>query len=154
MRARTITVAVAACLVVAACGGGHAATKQDVIARGNAICAGALRDIRALPSPATGGASTAALAKYLQQVVPIIHTEITNLRALPRPTRDRALLDRYLAAMTATEAQYHALIAAARSGNSAAVSDALSTLAASPAAGLADRYGLTQCASAAGTAVS
>ena len=39
-------------------------------------------------------------------------------------------------------------------GDAGAVSDTLSTLAASPAAGLAERYGLTQCASASGTAVS
>jgi hypothetical protein len=144
---------VAGCVAITACGG-HTATKQDVIARGNAICAGALRDIRALPAPASAGASTAGLAKYLQQVVPIIHTEIAGLRKLPRPTRDRALLDRFLAAMGTTEVQYRGLLAAARSGDAAAVSQALSTIASGPSADLARQYGLTQCANANGTAVS
>lgn len=154
MRSRASAVAVATCVTLAACGGGHTATKQDVIAQGNAICAGALRDIRALPAPPTGGASTAGLAKYLQQVVPIIHKEIADLRALARPARDRALLDRYLSAEASNESAYRALLAAARSGNSPAVSATLATLANSPAAVLADRYGLTQCASASGTGVS
>jgi hypothetical protein len=143
----------AACLAATACGG-HTATKQDVIAQGNAICAGALRNIRALPTPASAEASTAALAKYLEQVVPIIHTEIAGLRKLPRPARDRALLDRFLAAMGTTESQYRTLLAAARAGDSASVSEALSALAAGSSTTVARRYGLTQCANAGGTAVS
>ncbi len=153
MRRLTRATIAAACLAVAACGG-HAATKQDVIAQGNAICAGALRDIRALPAPASAGSSTAALAKYLEQVVPIIHTETAGLRKLPRPARDGALLNRFLAAMGTTEAQYRTLLAAAQSGSSAAVSGALSALASGPSATLASQYGLTQCANASGTAVS
>ena len=145
----------AACLAatVAACGG-HTATKQDVIARGNAICAQALREIRALPAPISGGTSTAGLAKYLAQVVPIIHTEIGGLRKLPHPPRDRALLQRFLAAMGSTEARYRAVLAAARSGDSASVSAALSALAGGASVTLAGQYGLTQCATAGGTAVS
>ena len=154
MRCRITLAAFAAGLGLAGCGGGHTATKKDVIAQGNAICAGALRDIRALPSPAAAGASTGGLAKYLQRVVPIVDKEISQLRALPRPAGDRAVLERYLAAMKAIDAQYHGLVAAARSGDTTAVSDRLSSLAASPAAGLAEQYGLTQCASASGTAVS
>jgi hypothetical protein len=151
---RASAAVIAAGAILAACGSGQTATKQDVIARGNAICAGALRDIRALPSPTTGGATTAELAKYLGQVVPIIHKEIADLHGLPRPARDRPLLDRYLNAVAGTESEYRALVAAARSGNSPAVSSTLATLANSPAATLAARYGLTQCASAFGTAVS
>jgi hypothetical protein len=150
---RSAIAAIATCVALAGCGGAKQATKQDVVSRANAICTGALRDIRALPSPAAGG-STSGLAKYLRQVVPIIDKEVANLRALPRPARDRAVLDRYLAAMAGVDAKYRALLAAARSGDAGAVSDTLSTLAASPAAGLAERYGLSQCASASGTAVS
>ncbi len=153
MRRVASTTVAALCLALTACGG-HTATKQDVIARGNAICAQALREIRALPAPISGGTSTAGLAKYLAQVVPIIHTEIAGLRKLPRPPRDRALLNRFVAAMSGSEAQYQALLAAARSGNSAAVSQALSALAGGSSPTLASQYGLTQCASARGTAVS
>lgn len=155
MRRLARTAIAAACLAVAvsACGG-HTVTKQDVIAQGNAICAGALRDIRALPSPALAGSSTAALAKYLAQVLPIIHTEVAGLQKLARPARDRALLNRFLAAIGSTEAQYRTLYAAARAGDSAAVSEALSALGGGPSATLASQYGLTQCANASGTAVS
>ena len=153
MRRLAPTAIATACLAATACGG-HTVTKQDVIAQGNAICAGALRDIRALPTPASAGSSTAALAHYLQQVLPIIHTENASLRKLPRPARDRSLLDRFLAAMGSTETQYRSLLAAARSGDSAAVTNALSADAGRTATKLASGYGLTQCANASGTAVS
>ncbi len=153
MTRRALAVIIAGGLGATGCGG-HTATKQDVIARGNAICAGALRDIRALPAPASAGASTAALAKYLGQVVPIVDRETDGLRALPRPARDRALLRSYVAALGAADRQYRTLLAAARSGDAAGVSQTLAALASSPAAGLAGRYGLAQCASASGTALS
>lgn len=138
---------------VSACGG-HSVTKQDVIARGNAICAIALRQIRALPAPTSGGASPRAMSRYLEQVVPIIEKEIAGIRALPQPQQDRALLHRYVTAMSGTATQYKALAAAAKSGDSDAISQDLANLADSPAASLAGAYGLSQCASAAGTAIS
>jgi hypothetical protein len=153
MRARALAAILAGSIVVAACGS-HAATKQDVIARGNAICAGALRDIRALPAPAGGATSPSALSAYLQQAIPLIDKEIAGIRALPRPARDRSLLVRYEAALTAGEHGYRALSAAARAGDATAVADALATLRANSAETLAAQYGLTQCASAAGTGVS
>ncbi len=143
----------AATLAVTACGG-HTATKQDVIARGNAICAGALRGIRALPPPSSGTGSAAALSAYLQQAIPLIDKELTGLRALPRPALDRSLLTRYEAAQASAEQEYRALAAAARAGDAGAVADALAALRANPAGALAAQYGLTQCASAAGTGVS
>lgn len=140
-------------LALTACGG-HTVTKQDVIDQGNAICAGALRQIRALPAPTSGGASPQAMSRYLQQVVPIIQKEIDSIRALPRPQQDRAILDRYVTAISGTASQYQALAAAAKAGNEDAISQDLANLADSSAASLAGEYGLTQCASAAGTAIS
>ena len=145
-------VAVLAGLGVAACGG-HTVTKQDVIARGNAICAGAVRDLRATPVPAAGETSLPGLATYLGAVTPILQREISNLRALPRPAEDRALLDRYLAAVTKSGATYRALEAAARRGDQDGVNQALAELQADPSSSLAARYGLNQCAGGAGTAV-
>jgi hypothetical protein len=134
----TVTVAVAGC-------GGHSATKQDVIARGNAICESALRDIRAA-APAGASGSLNALSGYLRQVLPIVEKEISDLRALPRPPQDRPLLDRYLAAMNGSRAQYSALASAARHRDSAAVAQALAALRVNPAPQLARRYGLVACA--------
>jgi hypothetical protein len=141
-------------LAVAACGGGgsgSSATRQDVIARGNAICAATLRAERATPSPS---GTAASLAAYFTSVLPVVEKEAAQLRSLPRPARDRDVLARYLTAIGALEHEYRALAAAAAAGDSGATAQALAALRASPAPALAGRYGLTQCAAAAGTGVS
>jgi hypothetical protein len=137
---------------LAACGR-HTATKQDVIAQGNAICAAALRELRATPSPATSATSLAALATYLDAVLPIVQREVSNLRALPRPAVDRQLLNRYIAAVSSSGSAYRSLAQDARRGDQAGVNQALATLQANPAGALAGRYGISQCASAGSTAV-
>ena len=152
VRAWTALATALMALSLAACGG-HAATKQDVIARGNAICAAALRELRATPSPASGATSLATLATYLDAVLPILQQEVSNLRALPRPAADRRLLNRYVAAVSSSAATYRSLAEAARRGDQAGVNQALATLQANPAATLAGRYGISQCASAGSTAV-
>lgn len=152
VRLRVALATVLAALVVTACGG-HTATKQDVIARGNAICAGAQRDLLATPPPAAGETSLPGLAEYLDAIMPILQREISNLKALPRPAGDRALLDQYLSAVAESAATYRALAAAARRGDQDGVNQALAQLEANPASSLAARYGLIQCAGGAGTAV-
>jgi hypothetical protein len=152
VRLRSALTAALAALVVTACGG-HTANKQDVIARGNAICAGALRDLRATPPPAGGETSLTGLAAYLRAVMPILQREVSSLKALPRPSADRALLDQYVSAVAKSGATYRALAAAARRGDQDAVNQALAQLEANPAPSLAARYGLGQCAGTAGTAV-
>ena len=143
----------AGCIAATACGG-HTATKQDVIARANGICISALRAVRSVPPPAGASGSPAALAAYLEKVVPIVQKEADDTRALPRPAQDRAVLDRYVAAVTASASQYRALAAAARNGDPAAVSQGLAALRASPVPALAARYGLNRCSVSAGTGVS
>jgi hypothetical protein len=139
---------------LAGCGAGGAsssATKQDVIARGNAICTATLRAERATPSPSGTGAS---LATYFRSALPIVEKEAAQLRSLPRPARDRPVLTHYLAAMGAVAHEYRALAAAAAAGDAGATARALAALRSSPAPALAGRYGLTQCAAAAGTGAS
>ena len=133
--------------------GSHAETKQGYIARANAICESSLRSIRNV-SPPPGTVTLAGLARYLRQVTPLIESEISQLRALPRPSQDRALLDRYLAALQVDRAHYVALAAAARSGDRQMMAEVTSALQASPSAGLAGQYGLSSCASSTGTAQS
>ncbi len=142
-----------AVVTLAACGSAGV-TRQDVIARGNAICSSALRSIRATPPPAPGPGSLAALASYLRRVLPIVEREAAELRALPRPAPNRATLERYIAAVTGSAAEYGALAAAAAHGDRSATDAVLAALRADPAPGLATRYGLTQCAGTAGTGVS
>jgi hypothetical protein len=152
VRLRTALAPALATLLVTACGG-HTTTKQDVIAQGNAICAGAARDLLATPRPAGGGTSLPGLAAYLRATMPILQREVSNLQALPRPAADRALLDQYLSAVAKSGATYRTLAAAAQRGDQDAVNQALAQLGANPASSLAGRYGLNQCAGAAGTAV-
>jgi hypothetical protein len=132
--------------VVAVSGcGDTAATKHDVIARADAICTRTLRDVRSVAPPA--GSALPELAAYLRQVVPIVDREVSRMRALPRPAEDRALLDRYVAAVATSGRDYRALARAAGQGRRAAVAQTLNSLAASPAPALARRYGIAQCAS-------
>jgi hypothetical protein len=146
-------IATAGCLVATACGG-HAVTKKDVIARANAICIDALRAVRSVPPPAGATGSPVVLAAYLQRVAPIIKKEASATKALPRPAQDRAILDRYVAAVADGATQYRALAAAAKNRDSAGVSHALAVLRESPAPALAARYGLNRCNASAGTGVS
>jgi hypothetical protein len=144
----------AACLAVAvtACGG-HTVTKQDVVARANGICITTLHAVGSIPAPTGGTGSPAALAAYLGKVVPLVDKEASDTRALPRPAKDRAILNRYVAAVSAGALEYRALETAARNGDTAAVAQGLATLRASPAPTLAARYGLTRCNASAGTGV-
>jgi hypothetical protein len=153
MRRRLLPACGLACLAATACGG-HTATKQDVIARADGICITALRAVRSVPPPAGASGSPAALAAYLQKVVPIVQKEADDTRALPRPAQDRAVLDRYVAAVTASASQYRALATAAKNGDAAAVSQGLAALRASHLPALAAQYGLTRCSASAGTGVS
>jgi hypothetical protein len=149
---RSLAVVLAGCLAATACGG-HAVTKKDVIARANAICINALRAVRSVPPPAGATGSPAALAAYLQKVAPIIETEASATKALPRPAQDRVLLNRYVTALADGATQYRALSAAAKHGDSAGFAHALAVLRESPAPALAARYGLNRCNASAGTGV-
>jgi hypothetical protein len=91
------------------------------------------------------------LATYAGKVAPLIDKEASDTRSLPRPAKDRGVLDRYVVAVSASARSYRALVAAARDSDAAAVTQALSTLRANPSPALAARYGLTECSAAAGT---
>lgn len=141
-------------LVVAGCG--SAATKQDVIARADAICASTLHDVRAVAPPAVVGASHAAMAafaSYLDRVLAIVETEAAQLRKLPRPQPDRGLLERYVESVARLAGDYRALAAAARAADAGGVANAEAALRASDAPALAAAYGLRTCASSGTTAV-
>ncbi len=141
----------AASLALCACGG-QAITKRDVIARGNQICERAASAVRSITPP--NGESPAALAQYYKRVTPIVATEVRQLQALPRPSQDRGLLNRYLAALAGSAAEYEALAAAAQHGDLGALASAGAALRANPAAGLASRYGIAGCGESSGTAAS
>lgn len=146
---RAVLVSLTAAAILASGCGGHTVTKKDVIARANGICVNTLRAVRGVHPP--GNTSLTALATYLGKVAPIIDKEASDTRSLPRPAQDRTVLDRYVNAVSTSATQYRALATAAKSGNAAAVSQALAALRANPAPGLAGQYGLTECSASAGT---
>jgi hypothetical protein len=142
---------IAAAVSLAGCGG-HTITKDDVIAQGDQICETAASSVRALSPPA--GQSLGELARYYRQVTPIVEAEVTKLRALPRPARDRALLLEYLSAVGRSAGEYEALVHATRTGDRAALVAAAAALRGNPAPSLANRYGMTRCGGSVGTAAS
>jgi hypothetical protein len=139
-------------LALAGCGASHAASRKDVIARGDAICATAASAVRSVPPPS--GQSSASLARYYRRVTPIVETEVRELRGLPRPAQDRVLMSRYVRAIASSAAQYQVLAAAAQRGDRGALARASAALRSNPAASLAARYGIADCAASPGTAAS
>jgi len=126
-------------------------TKRDFVARADAICASAVRETRSIAPPSFTHAAAqqlSALADYLAQVVPIVQSETTQLRALRRPTEDapaRATLARYLGALGQAAGEYGELAEAAKRGDAQGVASAEAALRASPAAALATSAGLHSC---------
>jgi hypothetical protein len=129
------------------------------VARADAICTGAVRQTRSIPPPAAAqaaGAQYTALASYLNGVVPVLESEASQLRALRRPpgsASDRALLERYFAALAQTVASYKSLATAARNGDEAGVASAEAALGSSPVYSLAESYGLRSCGTPGATTV-
>ena len=140
-------------MLAVACGGPAAVTHHDDLARANAICAAALRQVRAVPAPGATGPS--ALIPYLDRVVPILRAEDVALHRLKRPAQAHALGARrvvWLQAEGAAVAAYVSLDRAAHRGDAGALATAEAALRDSPAPALAARYGLSDCARAGSTA--
>jgi hypothetical protein len=133
-------------LAVAGCG---SITKKDVIARANAICATAQRDLRAVAAPSS--TSPAALVSYLGQVVPIVDIEASQFRALPRPKQDLPVLGRWIESVQFAAADFRALRAGARLNDRQAINTAYAALRTSDETALAARYGAGVCAASTGT---
>jgi Lon protease-like protein len=133
---------VAALAAITGCGG-HSATRQDVVARANAICFTAQQAARSVASP--GAANTKALAAYFDKVVPIVAKEARQLAALPRPKQRQATLNHYVDAVGASVADYRAAARAAAAGDAGGVSQALARLQSTEATRYARAYGLNQC---------
>jgi Lon protease-like protein len=141
-RAGLLLATVATAATITGCGG-HSATRQDVIARANAICFTAQQAARSVPSPGAG--DTKALAAYFDKVTPVVAKEARQLAALPRPTQRQATLNRYVEAVGASVADYRAAARAATAGNEGGVTQALTRLQATDATRYARAYGLNQC---------
>lgn len=136
-----------AAATLAGCGGSSSTTKHDVVAQANAICSTTVSKVRALEQNAGDPA-------YYGQLARIVTAEAKKLKALPRPARDRAELDLFIASVNQAAGLYRQLAAAARQGDQAAVSRFTAKLAANPASTYATSYGVRECAGTSGTLVS
>ncbi len=136
--------------VLAGCGSTY--TKADFVASANAICSEAVRASRSLPPPSAGATQAEqlqALARYLEQLVPIVENEVSQIRKLQRPTgppQQESKLSLYRTALARAGAQYRQLEAAAKAGDAAGVASAEAALRTNPVASLAGSYGLSSCA--------
>jgi hypothetical protein len=153
MRLSLVAAAVIASL--AGCGS-STVTKQDFVARANAICNNALRQTRSIAPAAAGTSKNQALSVYLTRLLPIVETESKQLHALKQPSqtdREKALLGSYFAALDGVVRGFRQLQAAAGQGDTQGIANAEAGLRASPVAARASSYGLRACASPTGTAV-
>ena len=147
-RVGTIVVLTAVAALPAGCG---SYTKSDFIARADAICASSVRQTRTISPPSFGRTAAeqlSALGDYLNRVLPIARSEVSQLRGLKLPKQtaaEGATLAGYLVAVGRAVGDYQALAAAAARADARGVSDAEAALRASPAATLAARYGLRSC---------
>jgi hypothetical protein len=139
-------------------GGCGSYTKQDFIARADAICTSTVRGTRLIPPPSftkAGGEQLRALAGYTARVLPLVQAEATELRGLPRPAggaaADRTTLTGFLGAFTALVGAYRDLELAASRADPPGVARAEAALALNPVAALAARYGLRSCGTAGAT---
>ncbi len=146
---------VAAGVLLAACG---EYTKQDFIARADAICTTTVRATRLIDPPSfshAGGGRLQGLAAYSAKVLPLVQAEATQLRGLPRPTggaaADRSTLTSFLGRFTALVGDYRDLQTAATKSDAPGVARAESALTLSPVGSLAARYGLRSCGTAGAT---
>jgi hypothetical protein len=133
-------------------------TKQDFIARADAICVNTVRQTRLIAPPTAtdaGADQLGGLATYTAKVLPLVQSEAAQLRALPRPkggvAGDRSVLTSFLAAFTGVAADYRNLDSAAASGDAPGVAAAEAALSASRVTALAARYGLRSCGTAGAT---
>ena len=110
-----------------------------------------MREVRSIAAPSYARSvrqQLSALGVYVAEVLPLVRSEATQLRALPRPrqgARERAALMQYLDALAQVVGIYGELSAAAKSGDARRVASAEAALRVSPVAALANRYGLRSC---------
>jgi hypothetical protein len=136
---------------------GDTFTKAEFMHQADAICASALRQLRALAPPSFAGSTSQrrrTLSAYSSRELGIVQAERRQLGSLPKPSqspRQDALLRRYLSALDRVASALRSLAGAERGGDAAATAGATSSLAGNPVDGLAAAYGLRSCASAGAT---
>lgn len=133
---------------VAACGSSAAGlSKPEYIARGDALCVAARRQLDALPPAST----PTEIADYLNRSLQINGDMLAKLRALKPPPEDGAQIDGILRDFDAVLAQGRVTQQTAATGGDTATDVAVKelTMAVEKAGADARRYGFKSCGTAA-----
>lgn len=157
--------AVVAAAVLTGCGGGSGTTastatggeplsKQDLIAKGDAVCQHAREEFQQLQqSPPKSADDAAALT---QKLIGITEAEITQLRALTPPDSLQSSMDAYLKALEKNVGVLKQGLKAAQQGDAAGYAKAQAKTVSQQVERLqlARAVGFTECSRPAGTAPS
>jgi hypothetical protein len=141
--------AVAAGLLLTACGGGGGLSKAEYVAKANAICREAAAKVATLDAP--GQSDVAHLPKVAGEVVAVQRKALDRLQAIKAPKEDRAEIARWIALVDQTIDQAEVSARSQRSGDiTRAIAANLNGAALDKRADqLARSYGLRRCVRAA-----
>ena len=140
--------AVGAALLLAGCGGSSgssSSSSSSFVASANKICAATGAQIEALPA---AGNTTTSIAIALGGEIPLITSELSQLKALKPPSSDASDWSSTLSDLAQGSALLPQIEAAAKANNAAQVQALGSQIKPSSdkATALATKLGLTQCA--------
>jgi hypothetical protein len=148
MRRGWIGGAVAAGLLLGACGGGGGLSKADYVEEANAVCRQAAKKVAALDAAAS---DVEDLPKVAGEVVAVQRTALDRLKAIKAPKEDRSEIAKWIALVDQTIDQAEVSARSQRSGDITRAIAANTNGAALDrrADQLARSYGLTRCVRAA-----
>jgi ABC-type Na+ efflux pump permease subunit len=145
----TVAVALVTVAIAAACGGGSAGelTKDQWIARADAVCAALAEELQAVPEPRT----PVEIGEAGRQVFEIASRRLAELRDLPPPAADAAAIDEMLDAFEKVVTVSRQFTEAIAAGDEEAAAELFPQLEhrSREAEGLAEAYGLHVCGKAA-----
>jgi len=148
MRMRAAAVVALAALAVSGCGGGGGKTQRlsrdEYVAKADAICAQAVKQQKALPTPS----SIDEIPAYVDKALPVIDDAIAKIRKLKPPVTMEQGVKAWLDQTEATRSELTKLRSAAKSGDPTKVRKvaAKGTQMDSERSALARSIGLTTCA--------
>ena len=150
---RTVLVAGIAALTLAsallAAGCGSSISRSSFVQRADAICTTANAQVNRVKAPKLTGVTTAqgatALATYLGELVTFSQGVLNKLKALPQPSSDQSLLQRYYTALQQGINGYRSLSSALAKQDAQGIATARQALAVNPAGTLAKEYGFRVC---------
>jgi hypothetical protein len=149
MRRAWVGGVVAAGVLLAACGGGGGLSKADYVAKANAICRAAAKQVTDLDAP--GRSDVSELPKVASEVVAVQRKALDRLKAIKAPKDDRTEIAKWIALVDQTIDQAEVSARSQRSGDiTRAIAANLNGAALDKRADqLARSYGLRGCVRAA-----